>query len=255
MVGHPPCEDVSWKVSMIFIVISFLCHPPCEDVSWKKKTKENPLPEPPSSSLWGCELKSRGPSFWWSSPVSSSLWGCELKNMWMIRSCRVRLSSSLWGCELKNCSFLAIHTRWCHPPCEDVSWKLNALCCFHLPCVILLVRMWVEKSFPYPFSRSSRSSSLWGCELKMENIQDMGVNIPSSSLWGCELKRSRRQNFSEPEKSSSLWGCELKNRTHDHEGSRQSHPPCEDVSWKSESQPFVARLKSHPPCEDVSWKF
>ena len=211
MVGHPPCEDVSWKVSMIFIVISFLCHPPCEDVSWKKKTKENPLPEPPSSSLWGCELK--------------------------------------------NCSFLAIHTRWCHPPCEDVSWKLNALCCFHLPCVILLVRMWVEKSFPYPFSRSSRSSSLWGCELKMENIQDMGVNIPSSSLWGCELKRSRRQNFSEPEKSSSLWGCELKNRTHDHEGSRQSHPPCEDVSWKSESQPFVARLKSHPPCEDVSWKF
>ena len=35
MSGHPPCEDVSWKLAHTMNLICPLCHPPCEDVSWK----------------------------------------------------------------------------------------------------------------------------------------------------------------------------------------------------------------------------
>ena len=78
-IGHPPCEDVSWKSngrstdslnSVILLVRMWvekmagwflfplsIRHPPCEDVSWKNGWM---IPVPsfhPSSSLWGCELK------------------------------------------------------------------------------------------------------------------------------------------------------------------------------------------------------
>ena len=55
-------------------------------------------------------------------------------------------SSSLWGCELKTaCS----SRQWIplrHPPCEDVSWKIAGELSDSLGKVILLVRMWVEKT-------------------------------------------------------------------------------------------------------------
>ena len=32
---HPPCEDVSWKVVLVYLCYAIFSHPPCEDVSWK----------------------------------------------------------------------------------------------------------------------------------------------------------------------------------------------------------------------------
>ena len=31
---HPPCEDVSWNISLLLLAMTICCHPPCEDVSW-----------------------------------------------------------------------------------------------------------------------------------------------------------------------------------------------------------------------------
>ena len=142
--------------------------------------------------------------------------------------------------------------------------------------VILLVRMWVENLIVREYADWARSSSLWGCELKIV------VSLA----------------FPKDEKSSSLWGCELKIKGSDCTCISFRHPPCEDVSWKSEniseyyyddvillvrmwvekpnsqlvtvagetsSSLWGCELKSHsamlfpeklrhPPCEDVSWK-
>ena len=120
-------------------------------------------------------------------------------------------------------------------------------------CVILLVRMWVER-----------------------HIQEASCcSLSSSSLWGCELKGKCDNYVVDPE-TVILWGCELKNLHHVPTCTATSHPPCEDVSWKNDdirilNQCFVILLvrmwveKSicssvisgrhcHPPCEDVSWK-
>ena len=54
--GHPPCEDVSWKLLSCFFFSSNTRHPPCEDVSWKTEWAFRSITFT-SSSLWGCELK------------------------------------------------------------------------------------------------------------------------------------------------------------------------------------------------------
>ena len=169
------------------------------------------------------------------------------------------------------------YSRWSHPPCEDVSWKKLHREQIQVKCVILLVRMWVERQHIPCNTCSNKSSSLWGCELKV-----------SCFVW-----------ILHPAKSSSLWGCELKVWIIRHNSSLVSrHPPCEDVSWKSScsngctaasrssslwgcelkgnqvkkncrnllsSSLWGCELKGmcsiahdhhsgHPPCEDVSWK-
>ena len=120
-------------------------------------------------------------------------------------------SSSLWGCELKNLSPLHKAFFFRHPPCEDVSWKAELerkLTSERV--VILLVRMWVEKTVTSDIPNSSASSSLWGCELKKSCKPFVSSLLMSSSLWGCELKKSCKPFVTSLLMSSSLWGCELK---------------------------------------------
>ena len=167
--GHPPCEDVSWKIgnpvsyksnNVILLVRMWVektlvnknknrktSHPPCEDVSWKF----------------------HGFKFFVYIIV------IRLVRMWVEKMkhfslCHRILSSSLWGCELKTFSAGSSSRPDSHPPCEDVSWKIIGIVVFidmnrHPPCedvswkkrntshtvnrfnVILLVRMWVEKSY------------------------------------------------------------------------------------------------------------
>ena len=145
---HPPCEDVSWKMMkqwkgtwyLVILLVRMwvenqtantatresLGHPPCEDVSWKAMVKSYLLTNLPSSSLWGCELKSM---FSFNKAMVNSV--ILLVRMWVEKSftsCDKSsiLSSSLWGCELKKRCGIESCTGGSHPPCEDVSWKSNA---------------------------------------------------------------------------------------------------------------------------------
>ena len=167
--GHPPCEDVSWKIVWSCKTLQNYSHPPCEDVSWKVL---GPLlfmlvhRHPPCEDVsWKSLCLTFLSRFHWSS----SLWGCELKNWLNLYNVRYLLSSSLWGCELKRWWTKFESITWRHPPCEDVSWKVihHLLCSLydrHPSCedvswknyivylqtkgfVILHVRMWVEKFY------------------------------------------------------------------------------------------------------------
>ena len=121
-----------------------------------------------SSSLGGCELKngimctySRMHSvillgrMWVEKTdisvedgivVSSSLGGCELKRHSERKEQQSIVSSSLGGCELKNKTHALGNLVDSHPPWEDVSWKWYHPWLLLLGQVILLGRMWVEKS-------------------------------------------------------------------------------------------------------------
>ena len=88
--------------------------------------------------------------------------------------------------------------------------KIPATKLFGTGKVILLVRMWVEKSHAWSWRKQTKSSSMWGCELK---------------IWITTF-------CSEIKKSSSMWGCELKILICAFPGIPRCHPPCEDVSWK-----------------------
>ena len=275
---HPPCEDVSWKVPVVYHLFSHSRHPPCEDVSWKK--------------FWHSEQfkKRRHP------PCEDVSWkSCRTKQL-----CQPVKSSSLWGCELKD-----NRTDWrylgnCHPPCEDVSWKNpkantvdNAL--RHPPCEDVSWKALCSCAL----IRRISSSSLWGCELKdcfhclssnttghppcedvswkncclepfghdfrhppCEDVswkttiwEAIKTAVSSSSLWGCELKDCTVDQESVKYQSSSLWGCELKD-----------FAVCVYANLNKvillvrmwvERHYFLAEQRNnqrHPPCEDVSWK-
>ena len=101
MSGHPPCEDVSWKLAHTMNLICPLCHPPCEDVSWKDD-------ELNLKALLDVILHVR---MW----VEKSYTTCSaaftivilLVRMWVEKTIssiyRQKVSSSsMWGCELKN---------------------------------------------------------------------------------------------------------------------------------------------------------
>ena len=120
---HPPCEDVSWKDEFTVGKVEKVGHPPCEDVSWKIDGYWYELDEDVILlvRMWVEKLYCRSNGY---NKGSSSLWGCELKT-----AC----SSRQW-----------IPLR--HPPCEDVSWKIAGELSDSLGKVILLVRMWVEKT-------------------------------------------------------------------------------------------------------------
>ena len=119
-------------------------------------------------------------------------------------------SSSLWGCELKKLWWTRTKTGKCHPPCEDVSWKILCHCGFYKLRVILLVRMWVEKYCVIADFTNLGSSSLWGCELKSWFY-----------LLNCFPFRHPPCEDVSWKSSSKLWIP-----------MEASHPPCEDVSWK-----------------------
>ena len=103
--GHPPCEDVSWKVTRILAFAIIYRHPPCEDVSWKVDTGTNLVKKfshPP------CEDVS-----WKNTTLEQDLDRIVilLVRMWVEK--QVLWTTWIFGCR--------------HPPCEDVSWKGNSL--------------------------------------------------------------------------------------------------------------------------------
>ena len=182
--------------------------------SWGCELKYMHLPynslQQSSSSSWGCELKCMFRKVYgFSKPVilfvrmwveitaltlvalihsSSSSWGCELKYCSYICHTFQISSSSSWGCELKYSNFITRLVMFCHPLREDVSWNVLDITLFHMFLVILFVRMWVEISIYFKIAESDKSSSSWGCELKLYTSSAMFSCIRSSSSWGCELK-------------------------------------------------------------------
>ena len=208
-----------------------------------------------SSSLWGCELKRRIEARstrthdvillvrMWVEKTPSSTDNAQrvvilLVRMWVEKHTLFRLSPLSRRhppCEdvswkSRNSTRSLVWSR--HPPCEDVSWKEEAINILTEQIVILLVRMWVEKTAwcSYPTIRIVILLVRMWVE-KVKQLASMSPSV-SSSLWGCELKNFSTHDGREESKSSSLWGCELKNREKQQAYRNQSHPPCEDVSWK-----------------------
>ena len=105
-----------------------LCHPPCEDVSWKGLLPKSFALSASSSSLWGCELK---------NPFYTLLLCCKYRHP--------PCEDVSWK---SNLVYIILWLQ-CHPPCEDVSWKTIIKQYSLIFFVILLVRMWVEKSYLY----------------------------------------------------------------------------------------------------------
>ena len=120
--------------------------------------------------------------------------------------------------------------------------------------VILLVRMWVEKS----------GSSCLILDASHPPCEDVSWKANCSSVSSRELvillvrmwvEKSLRTRGHVKNWSSSLWGCELKSLYHPLVAMMvHCHPPCEDVSWKIHIHKSILIHDCHPPCEDVSWK-
>ena len=230
---HPPCEDVSWKSNLVYIILWLQCHPPCEDVSWKiepinKHTRPNSHP-PCEDVSWKVVLRPHTPARSCHPPCEDVSWKLYMGKVMVDPEtghppCEDVSWKNIWQ---QHCWW-----SWCHPPCEDVSWKVHLQPTSKTTTVILLVRMWVENKISGYLIDPTGSSSLWGCELKSQEPFLNCIFFWSSSLWGCELKKQ---------------SCMAVKLTH-------SHPPCEDVSWKSVIGLDKKKFRSHPPCEDVSWK-
>ena len=230
--GHPPCEDVSWKIVWSCKTLQNYSHPPCEDVSWKVL---GPL-------LF--MLVHRHP------PCEDVSW----KSLCLTFLSRFHWSSSLWGCELKILSLRHDSSRLCHPPCEDVSWKVMYDATLTHKTVILLVRMWVENLNRF----CSRILSIviflvrmWVENVGNQNLRNGRCHPPCEDVsWkGCECEYCDDENVillvrMWVEKMAGWFLFPLSIR----------HPPCEDVSWKINWCAFPRGGACHPPCEDVSWK-
>ena len=114
---------------------------------WVEKLFPRLLPmRSPSSSSWGCEVKSyRLYSALYCVPVILFM------RMWVEKNGILAAYYGNFGhppCEdvsWKTSHNTRIQTYNCHPPCEDVSWKVQTKIRFHT---------------------FRASSSLWGCELK-----------------------------------------------------------------------------------------
>ena len=141
--GHPPCEDVSWKIYIVHFkavcVVILLVR------------------------MWVEKIMLRLNS---ASKSSSSLWGCELKNcrwaFWFARKSHPPCEDVSW----KNKEHPAAVYCDSHPPCEDVSWKVDDVdeelkAVGHPPCEDV---SWKEDNSELEVLMMS--SSLWGCELK-----------------------------------------------------------------------------------------
>ena len=147
--------------------------------------------------------------------LSSSLWGCELKR---VLTCLILQNiSSHPPCE--DVSWKVQDIKWRsmtlgHPPCEDVSWKITAIIIMILLPVILHVRMWVEKWCPC--IRWKPLLVILHVRMWVEKTRKIrkGNRTMSSSMWGCELKNVSCCQVLPTNPSSSMWGCELKSYSH-----------------------------------------
>ena len=164
------------------------------------------------------------------------------------------MSTSLWGRELKDWSAAQWPAESRRPPCEVVNWKnpvkhhmteymvdllvrswierYDILHRHPTTLVDLLVRSWIERLLPLQLLILSRSTSLWGRELK--------------GLWWWQSNTGWW--------STSLWGRELKAYLTVRQLIQFRRPPCEVVNWKTALVPFMTGDCSRPPCEVVNWK-
>ena len=120
--------------------------------------------------------------------LSTSVWGSELK--WSLQTLLGSSygSTSVWGSELK--SFISIYHPSCYslPLCEVVSW--NVIYLFinfpwsRLP--LCEVVSWNKEILLWK-SAFTRSTSVWGSELKFLCCQDCSCFVLSTSVWGSEL--------------------------------------------------------------------
>ena len=231
-------------------------HPPREDVSWKMKGAWGAKQTGQSSSSWGCELKITHTGIPWTPtnrhPLHEDV-SWKVKRGSFITS---ELSHPLhedvsW--KVLDLSATSLNPR--HPLHEDVSWKSSLLCSTLIHLVILFMRMWVEKSLFLHRPFLVLSSSSWGCELKNNNKHNFkswrchplhedvswkiyrnelpGLRVWSSSSWGCELKSHDILSALLPPQSSSSWGCELKSYFLGFYRCVHRHPLHEDVRWKA----------------------
>ncbi len=141
-------------------------HPPCEDVSWKTEDSK-----------------------WTRSEIVILLVRMWVENFAVLQCSEVSPSSSLWGCELKINGAKSVAGSNRHPPCEDVSWKAYKTQPRKAEAVILLVRMWVEKSvllLHWWYPAVILLVRMW--VEKVKRTAEIKYK-ESSSLWGCELKR------------------------------------------------------------------
>ena len=232
--SHPPCEDVSWKTyntknpTTVFVIllVRMWVEKFCQ-ILWcfriyvillvrmwvEKKALLDGYKTIESSSLWGCELKSKT---------------CKSRIEWFSHPPCEDVSWKRNGNTDGVFQMVILLVRmWVEKPAAP--WYLTAVF------VILLVRMWVEKlKSKVLVTASPWSSSLWGCELKIKGSDCTCISFRSSSLWGCELKNVIRFYRQYEDESSSLWGCELKNvLISPWSIPPHRHPPCEDVSWKT----------------------
>ena len=120
-------------------------HPLREDVSWNCFNKSNITNHTSSSSSWGCELK-----YFFNINI-------------IVLLCHPLREDVSWNTSITG----PWTTSKCHPLREDVSWNtlFRNLCLDMM--VILFVRMWVEMYFILDIVLRFRSSSSWGCELKL----------------------------------------------------------------------------------------
>ena len=168
--GQPPREAVSWNNINPHRCFNGLRQPPREAVSWnvrRRRTHKPNICQPPREAVsW---------NILWYVRVTRPFTVSLLVRLWVEIDIKGVVdngypSASSWGCELKcreynvNYDYLSqppreavswnFLIRWrqaghkCQPPREAVSWNL---CVFLAPfCaqVSLLVRLWVEITFP-----------------------------------------------------------------------------------------------------------
>ena len=164
-------------------------------------------------------------------------------------------SSSLWGCELKifadagsisPLSVILLVRMWVE---KSRIWLMNITVV-----VILLVRMWVEKICAIAFGIIPQSHP--PCEdvswkVHLQHTSKTTTVILLVRMW---VENKISGYLIDPTGSSSLWGCELK--------SQEPFLNCiffwSSSLWgcelKKQSCMAVKLTHSHPPCEDVSWK-
>ena len=160
MYCHPPCEDVSWnttkRVQKSLECVILLVRMWVETWNGRTGVQDSNVillvrmwvetvliyvscQLPPSSSLWGCELKQNVTctvtKFLCHPPCEDVSWNDTLTGGIDF----VLASFSLWGCELKHDCEEQHGDPKGHPPCEDVSWKTYTGCKWllvirHPPC-------------------------------------------------------------------------------------------------------------------------
>ena len=188
----------------------------------------------PSSSSWGCELKSyRLYSALYCVPVILFM------RMWVEKNGILAAYYGNFGhppCEdvsWKTSHNTRIQTYNCHPPCEDVSWKVQTKIRFHT---------------------FRASSSLWGCELKILNSIVhcfQNLNPPCEVVswkYGMKVILDRLVTVI---LLVRMW-VEIMTKSSVSESWR-GHPLRENVSWNVIASTILFTIKSHPLREDVSW--